>query len=402
MECANNFWPWFSKEEYERRYGRIRAAMVEKDLDCLIVYGIGGYLGTDPGQPNVVYITSFASFIQTYVVFPLNEAPTVFVTWGNHLKNAKQTTHIKDVRIGGMAQTPLRVADRLKELDLLKKRIGIVGAMNWANINLPYDHHMAITGALPEAEFEIVTEWFETLRLIKSEEEMAYMRRAAAMTDAAYDTMVRATRPGIRPTDLYNVVLRAAMDMDGKIPFGHVGRTPMKNPDMTYAHQLALTTPIQSGDVVMTEIAVGWGGYFGKIWGTYFVGDPTPDYEEMFRLGQKTHADLHAAIRPGVKGGELAHPCLETIQNAGYKSQTAIFGWSNYNSPPDIRSVGDTVTGAEFIFEQNQCVNVLAWPVDEKETKGIWIGDTSVITEDGIENLHRYPLAEICVVNPGS
>lgn len=398
MKCKNNFWPWFSEEEYERRYARIRSAMQEKNLDCLIVYGIGGYLGTEPAQPNVVYIASFASFVQTYVVFPLNEEPTLFVTWGNHLKNAKDTTPLKDVRIGGMGNTPLRVADRLKELGLERKRIGIVGAMNWANINLPYDHHVAITGALPRAEFEVVTEWFERLRLVKSEEEMAFMRRAAAMTDAAYDVMVRATRPGIRPCDLYNVVLRAAQDMDGKIPFGHVGRTPMSDPDMIYAHQLALTTPIQTGDVIMTEIAVGWGGYFGKIWGTYFVGDPTPEYQKMFRLGQKTHADIHAIIRPGAKGGDLTRQCLDTIQNAGYKSKTCVFGWSNYNSPPDIRSDGDKVTDAEYVFEKNHCLNVLAWPVDEKETRGIWIGDTSAVTEDGIENLHKYPLAEIYVV----
>lgn len=398
MKCQNNFWPWFSKEEYAARYERIRTAMRAKSLDGLIVYGIGGYLGTDPGQPNVVYIASFAGFVQTYVVFPLEGEPTVFTTWGNHLKNVKQTTHLKDVRAGGMAQTPLRVADRLKELGLDEKRIGIVGAMHWADINLPHDHHIAITRALPKADFEIVTEWFERLRLVKSDEEMAYMRRAAAMTDAAYDLMVRATRPGVRPCDLYNIVLRAAHDMDGKIPFGHVGRTPMSNPDMIYAHQLALTTPIQMGDVIMTEIAVGWGGYFGKIWGTYFVGEPTPQYAAMFRLGQKTHADLHSAIKPGIKGSDLARPCIDAIRKGGYTPKTCIFGWSNYNSPPDIRASGDTVTDPDFVFERNHCVNVVAWPVNEAETAGIWIGDTSVVSDSGIENLHRYPLAEICVV----
>ncbi len=399
MPCVNNFWPWFSDEEYKNRYARIRSAMREKKLDCLVIYGIGGYLGTEPAQPNVVYVSSFASFVQTYVVFPLEEPPTVFVTWGHHLKNARRMTMIKDVRVGGMAQTSLRVADRLKELGLEKKRIGVVGAMHWANISLPHDHYLAITGALPDAELEVVTQWYEELRLVKSEEELAYMRRAAEMTDAAYDLMVRATRTGIRPADLYNVVLRAAHDMDGKVPFGHVGATPMKNPDMAYAHPFALTTPINRGDVVMTEIAVGWGGYFGKIWGTYFIGDPTPEYQKMFDLGAKTHAGLHKAIKPGVKGAELTRQCLDTIQKAGYKSKTCVFGWSNYNSRPDIRSAGDKVTDEDFVFAKNQCVNVVGWPANEEETKGIWIGDTSVITEDGIENLHKYPITEIVVIS---
>ncbi len=398
MECQNNFWPWFSEDEYRSRYARIRAAMAEKGLHALIVYGIGGYLGNEPAQPNVVFITSFAAMVQTYVIFPLEGEPTVFVTWGNHHRNAQRMTPLRDVRVGGMAQTPLRVADRLEELGAGGKKVGIVGAMHWANINLPYDHHVAITGALPRTEFEYVTEWYEELRLIKSEEEMTYMRRAAAMTDAAYEVMVRATRPGVRPCDLHNLVMQTAQGMDGKIPFGHVGRTPMSDPDMSYAHEFALTTPIEMGDVVMTEIAVGWGGYFGKIWGTYFMGDPTPRYEEMFRLGQKNYRELHAAIRPGLSGHDIKHLLTDTVKAGGYKSKSSIFGWSNYNSKPDLRTVGGEVPGADFVFEKNQCMNVIGWPVTEDEKAGIWIGDTSVITDGGIENLHKYPLDEIYVV----
>ena len=48
MECQNNFWPWFSDDEYKTRYARIKQEMEKKKLDCLILYGIGGYLGTDP------------------------------------------------------------------------------------------------------------------------------------------------------------------------------------------------------------------------------------------------------------------------------------------------------------------------------------------------------------------
>lgn len=399
MTGENNFWPWFSEQEYKNRYARIRAGMKQKNLDCLIIYGIGGYLGTDPAQPNVVYVSSFASFVQTYVVFPMEEHPTLFVTWPVHLKSATHVSFIKDVRVGGMEQTPFRVADRLKELGMEKKRIGIVGAMRWANINLPHDHHLAITEALPDAEFEVVTQWYENLRLIKSEEELAYMKRAAAMTDAAYDLMVCATRPGIRPADLYNVILRSAIEMDGKIPFGHVGATSMKNPDMAYAHPYALTRPINRGDVIMTEIAVGWGGYFGKIWGTYFMGDPTPEYAKMFELAVKTREDLYQAIKPGVKGGELTRHCLDRIQKAGYRSKTCIFGWSNYNSPPDIRSAGDKVTDADFLFQENQCMNIVAYAANKEDTMGVHLADTAVVKKDGIENLQKYPVTEVKIID---
>ena len=106
----------------------------------------------------------------------------------------------------------------------------------------------------------------------------------------------------------------------------------------------------------------------------------------------------HAAIRPGVRGSELKGACLDAIQRAGFRSKSAVFGWSNYNSPPDIRSGEDSVTGGDFVFEKNQCLNVLPWAANEADTGGVWLGDTSAVTADGIENLHQYPLTELHVV----
>ncbi|MFC1492063.1 M24 family metallopeptidase [Nitrospinota bacterium] len=402
MESQSNFWPWFSEEEYERRYARIRAAMEEKNLDCLIFWGYStAGTGTDLGQTNITYITSFAS-TATYLVFPLNEEPTIFVTMANHVKNAKRISHVKDVRAGsnffvkgGMGSMPLQVAGRLKELGLEKKRIGMVGNSAWLNINFLHDAHVMITEALPDAEFETVTAWYEGVRLIKSEEEVALMRRVTAMTDAAYEVMVRSTRPGIRPIDLHNIYQRAAQAMDARTAMGHVGRTPMSDPDMNYPDYIPLTTPIQVGDVIMTEMAVGIAGYFGKIWGTYFVGDPTPEYEKLFNLAKKTSDDLHAAIKPGVKTGDLARLCLDTIQDAGYMSKTSICGWSNRNARPEVRAAGDRITDPDFVFEKNQCINVVGWPSNEEATIGLWLGDCCVITDDGIENLQKYPIREL-------
>ncbi|MEK6711817.1 MAG: M24 family metallopeptidase [Nitrospinota bacterium] len=404
MECPNYFWPWFSEEEYARRYARLREGMAKKGLDCLIVYGISRGMGMEPGQPNVVYLTSVAAWSQTFVVFPLEGAPSVFVLSSNHVKNVRDMSVIKDVRpagsfqrTGGLRSSAVPVAERIKELGLEKKRIGIVGDTGWLNINLPHDAHVALTGALPGAEFEVVTEWYEHLRLVKSEEEVAVMRRSAAMTDAAYEVMVQATRPGVRPCDLYKILVRVALDLDGRLTLGHVGRTPMKKPDMDYPHYYPLTVPIQEGDVVMTEVGVGVGGYYGKIWGTFFVGDPTPEYERMFQLAAQTSFGLHAAIKPGVKVEQLAPLCLDTIQNAGYRSKTSICGWSNWNAPPDVRGAGDQVTDPDFVFEKNHCINVVGWTSNEEQSKGVWLGDTCVIHADRLENLQKYPIREIHV-----
>ena len=95
MESPNYFWPLFSEEEYQRRYALIRAGMEKKGLDCLLIYGISRGMGMEPGQTNVVYLTNVASWSQTYVIFPLNDDPTMFIISGNQVKNIRTMSVIK-------------------------------------------------------------------------------------------------------------------------------------------------------------------------------------------------------------------------------------------------------------------------------------------------------------------
>ncbi len=407
MECPNYFWPWFSPDEYRRRYALVRAGMADKKLECLLVYGISRGMGMEMGQANAVYLTSVAPWSQTYLVFPLEGEPTMFIVSSNQVKNIRENSVIKDVRpggsfttTGGLGQFGGPVVERLKELGMANKRIGIVGDSGWLHIDLPHHAHMAITTALPDAEFEVVTRWYETLRVVKSDEEIARMHESATMTDAVYDTMVKATKAGVRPCDLYNLMCRTAIDLGGRLTLGHVGRTPMSNPDMDYPHYWPLTTPIQMGDVVMTEVAAGVGGYYGKIWGTFFMGDPTPEYETLFKLGVTTSHKLHAAIKPGVKVSDLTAISLDDTIKAGYKPKTSITGWSNLNEPPDVRAAGDQLTDPDYVFQKHTCVSVTGWPSTADDTMGIWLGDVCLVTEKGAENFHKYPIRELHVVRP--
>lgn len=380
--------------------------MEKAGYDCLLVYGISRGMGMEPGQTNLVYLTSVASWSQTYLVFPLHDEPTMFVMTPSHIKNIRDNSVIKDVRAagslfkqtGGMQSNTGPIIERLKELGLEKKRVGIVGDSSWLNINLPYEAHVSITESLPDTEFEVVTRWYENLKLVKSEEEIVRMRKSAAMTDAVYDVMVKAVRPGVRPCDLYGIMARTALELGGRLTLHHVGRTPMSTPDMDYPHFYPLTTPIEMGDVVMTEVAAGIGGYYGKIWGTFFVGDPTPEYEKMFELAVSTSHKLHPAIRPGVQAKDLVPLCLDDIQKAGYRAKTSISGWSTWNEAPDIRATPDSVTEEDFVFQKNTCLSVTGWPVSHDETRGVWLGDICLVTDDGAENLHKYPIRELNVV----
>ncbi|MEK6709978.1 MAG: M24 family metallopeptidase [Nitrospinota bacterium] len=397
-EPTNLYWPHFSEEEYARRDAKIRSAMREEELDALIVYGVGGLIGTDPYQANVVYIARYAAFTQTYVVFPIEGEPTLFIPWDYQVANAKKITRLKDVRPGSLAQITDRVADRLDELGLASGRIGVVGASLIHNISLPREHFEILERRLPGAELPVVTRWFERIYMVKSEEEIAFIRRGAGMTDAVHEVLFQATRPGKRPSELFDVVLSTAHAMGGRIPFGHIGATPMADPEMVYPDPYAMTRPMRKGDVVLTELAVGYGGYFGKVWATYFIGPPTPRYERLFEAAVRTRREVYAAVKPGRTVREIKPALTRAIREAGFHNKTLLFGWGNYNVGIGVRVVGDEVTQEDFRFEAGQCMSVASWPIAEPDRCGIWLGDCAIVTQGGLENLQRYPLEEIRVV----
>ena len=158
-----------------------------------------------------MYLSNYAAFIQTYVVVPLHDEPTVFVPIAPHIPNARELSCLTDIRSVG-TRCELGVSARLKELGLERGRIGIVGPLNasWWNMSLPAEARDHFDEALPDAEFRVVTDLYEQWRLIKSDEELEHQRRGAAINDVAQEAIVQATKPGVSHHELSEIGYAAA------------------------------------------------------------------------------------------------------------------------------------------------------------------------------------------------
>lgn len=406
MHAGNDYFPDFSKQEWSRRYGRIRKAMKSKGLDCLIVYGAYSYAGTDTGQINAVYLSNYAAVVQSYVLFPLKDPPTLIIGFGLHIPNARDCSPIQDVRAGGLDLVPV-IPERIKELGLEKGNLGIVGPLpSWWSSTIPAEHRDYLFEKLPKAGFQTVTEWYENIRLQKSREEAALMEKAGALTDLAHEEVFMATRPGVRHSDLRQVIEGVAGRFGGKYPFSHIGSTSMKNPDRIYPDFFPTHRTVQHGDAVMTEIAVGYGNYFGKLWGTFFVGEPTKEYKRLFNVAVSVHDRAIENLKPGMKGSDVK-PWLKPMRRAGYTNAVPlIMGWSTYNHPPHCGALPgapceDLIPqkDLDFVFKPGHCVTVIAFPVTPDMKKGLWVGTTCLFTKKGLKKLHAYPVNRLRVVD---
>lgn len=399
MPIDNDFFPHFSEREFDRRRRTIRASMKKRGLDCLIIYGAYSYSGTDTGQVNVVYLSNYAGINHSYVVFPVNEKPTLIICYANHVPNAKDISVIEDVRAGGMDLVET-LGQRLKELGLEKGNIGIVGPLPTSRTQtIPVEHHNYIKQLFPQAGFQTVTDWYDNFRLLKSDEELKLMERAGALTDLAYEELFLATRPGIRHTDLRRIIEGVAGRFGGKYPFSHVSSTSMADPQRCYPDFFPTHRTVEKGDVVMTELCLGYGFYFGKIWGTYFVGEPTQEYLKLYELAVSVYDKVLQELKPGMSGREV-NKWLEPFKEAGYISAAPLVnGWSTYNHAPHAGAVDGTPASKklqpsdlDFVFQPGHCVGIRSYPVSPDMKKGVWVGAACVMTKDGLRRLHAYPV----------
>jgi Xaa-Pro aminopeptidase len=295
-----------------------------------------------------------------------------------------------------------------RSIGLQKGNLGIVGPLpTWWTHTIPVEHDRYIKEKFPKANFTVVTPWFENICLIKSEEEIKLMEAAGALTDLAYEELFLATRPGIRHADLRRLIEGVAVRFGGKYPFAHVSSTPMADPQRYYPDFYPTYRTVNMGDVVMTELALGYGLYFGKIWGTYFVGKPSSEYAKLFESAVAVHDKTIQAIKPGMRGRDIDPKWLDPFKEAGYVQGSALVnGWSNYNHAPHLGAMEGTATARrlkasdlDFVFQPGHCIGINAFPVTADMKRGVWVGTACVMTKDGLRKLHAYPVNQLRVVH---
>ena len=392
------FFPKFSDAEYANRWQRIRDAMDDRSLDCLVIYGgHASHFGNDPGQASLRYVTNFIDQFQAYCIFPRDGESTVLTTYNGHIASARDICMVPDMRFAGQ-MIPQRVADTLKEKGFERGRIGIVGVTSDRQFSLPHEHYMVITETLPYAEFEVVTQMMEALRRIKSDEEIEFLREGARRTDRAFEAAVAAIRPGARNIDLYNAILQESIRDGGTMCFALLGSTSMTESGMAFPDAYISDREISKGDVVINEHSSCYGGYSGQMLRTIFVGEPTPHYRKLFGIAIDVFHDVRDVIKPGTTTAQVM-AAAQPILDAGLTVKAPLLhGWGNFTEPPRMGVKGSGHPIDEWIFVKGQTIVIEPNPCTADGTTGVFLGDLCVVTENGAESLHTYGIDEPIIV----
>lgn len=377
-----DLYPRFSEEEVARRRSMVRDFLRDRGLDGLVVFGWSASGRT--AQADVYYLSGYLGMRDNYVVFPAEGEPVLFAQSYNHVPNASLVSFLDDVRWGGV-DNGVTVGE-----ELLGRRLRRVGVVGW----MPYQQYGSMrTTVADRVEFVDVTAGFRRLRLKKSTEELAWLERGAAFTDAALRGLAEGLKPGVREYELAAAIETAYLRDGGQTAMYYVASTPMSSPDRCVPAQVLSNRRIEVGDVVSCEISVAYAGYAGQGLRTFTVGaDPTPQIAELHAVAEEVFHRVAAAMRPGATI-EAVWEGSDLIAERGFTIRDGLaHGYGIGLLPPSVRT-RQTTHGLDedWVFEENQTLVIQPNVVTPDETVGVQIGDLCVITPDGARSLHRYP-----------
>src|SRR5262249_32665913 len=128
-----------------------------------------------------------------YVAMTKGSEPVLFVQSHNHVPNAREASSIRTER-GGL-DSAVTVAHHFIAAGGRHRAVGCVRG-------IPGEPYLPLQRELAGCEFKDVTGAFRRLRLVKSTEEIEWLRHGAALTDLALMSLVENAKPGMREHQL--------------------------------------------------------------------------------------------------------------------------------------------------------------------------------------------------------
>lgn len=346
----------FSRAEYDRRLGKVRAAMTKRGIDILFL--------EDPS--NMAWLTGYDGWS-----FYVHQGVLVFhdqdpIWWGRRQDgngafrtvwmDADRVRPYTDNYVQSTTRHPMQhLAEIIRDTGYAGRRVGL----ELENYYFSAKAFLTLREELPEAELIDATALVNWQRGIKSAEEVAFMRKAARISEKIIDGIVERIEPGMPKNELVASILSdAVMGADGN--WGDYAAIVPLLPSGSDAAAPHLTwdgRPFVKGEATFFEIAGCYRRYHVPFCRTVFLGKPG---DEILRaeaaLVEGLAAGLEAA-RPGNRACDIANALAAPLERAGIERGARCGYPIGISYPPDwgertisLRSEDETVLQPGMTF----------------------------------------------------
>jgi ectoine hydrolase len=380
----------FSVDEFKNRLKAVQHAMAEQEINTLVV--------TDPANMN--YITGFDGWSfyvhQCLVVFADRDQP-LWVGRGQDANAARLTTwldddHIRaytDDYVQSLVKHPMDfVADIIREHGAETGRIAT--EMDTYYYTGKCQERMVL--GLPQAAFVDGTNLVNWVRIVKSDQEVSYIRKAAKIAEKAMEAAYEAVAAGVRQCDAAAAVYYA--QISGTKEYG--GDYPAIVPLMpagirTSTPHLSWTDePYQQGQTVILELSGCYRRYHCPLARTMVLGNVPQKVRDLEAVVVEGITLALEAVKPGVTCETIERVWAGSIAKSGFIKDSRIGYSMGLNYPPDWgEHTASLRPGDQTVLKPNMTFHMI--PGIWLDELGVEISESFRVTDNGYETFTRYP-----------
>jgi Xaa-Pro aminopeptidase len=372
----------FSLGERDRRYRALRAELAARGVDAAIVTGT-----------NLLYLSNGLPGEMFGLLATRSEEPfTGILTWRYLADIPVQIIldaqdWVSDVRSGRDA-TPL--IDRIKELKLESGTIGIAGGMSHKAV-------AQIGAALPSLKIVDVSDIFDNVRTLKSEEEIAILDWANRIFDAAVERVRTVCRAGMLGRQVVQEGRKAMWEAGGDLEASfqlNFGKKAAQNPLLA---ELCLDRRIEDGDIAALTAHCHYRHYGGHTDQVVVFGKPQSHHVEMFEAVKFVRAEVLKLVRAGATQRALFDAydaaCAKTGFDTSPHAQMHQYGIDIPEFPGPVFRLKDPKGGkglgggGNFVLKPGMIYSISPTLVEKKSGEALLGGGSLVVTESGYQDL---------------
>ena len=374
----------FSKEEFSRRKNQVLSEMKKQHIDALLMFR----------QESMYWLTGYDTF--GYVFFQTlvldKEGNIILLTRAPDLRQAQNTSIIDDIRIwidkdGSNPTHDLKKI--LEELNLKGKNIGIeyeaygLTGRNAIRLNKTLESCCSI-----EDKSELITR----LRVVKSDEEIKYVKKAAYLADLALNEAWKHAKSGVSESKILAEMNRVIFEGGGDYPANEFIIGSGKN---------ALLCRYQAEKQILNnqdQLTIEWAGtyrhYHSAMFRTIPIGKADPKHHKMHEACVEALKNCESKLIPGNKIGEVFDIHAKTFDDHGFqKARMNACGYSLGSTfSPNWMDWPMLYTGNPYIIQPGNVFFMHMILMDSDNNLAMNLGETYIVTENGNERLGKQKL----------
>jgi len=375
----------FTKEEFSSRKSKVVAELKKQNLNALLMFK----------QESMYWLTGYDTF--GYVFFQslilTSKGDIVLLTRAPDLRQAQNTSIIKDIRIW-IDNEKSKPSDELKkilsELNLKKSNLGV----EYDSYGLTGKNAIDLNNSLKNfLTLHDKSQLVSKLRLVKSSEEIKYVKKASELADKALDEVWKNAKTGISEGKILAEMQKVIFEGGGDYP---------ANEFIVGSGHNALLCRYQAEKRILSnpdQLTIEWAGaykhYHSAMMRTIPIGKANPKHYKMHEACLEVLTKCKGKLISGNTVGEVFNEHAKTFDDLGYnKSRMNACGYSlgatfspNWmDVPPMIFANNPLILKPGMVFFMHMIL------MDSENQLAMNLGETYLVTEKGNERLGKQKL----------